>query len=85
MSDLISRACEAFDIQRDFARSEGHTETGLAERRLGVIKLGALKLWQQTQRQILKLAQDECVTEAAMATSSDCLQCRYAKPSTHWL
>jgi len=70
VSDLLSRACEAFDIDRDLAGSEGHTKTGLAERRLGVIKLGALKLWQQTQRQNLKLSQDECVMEAAMATNS---------------
>ena len=70
ISELISTACEAFDIQRDLAGSQGHTKTGLAERRLGLIKLGALKLYHQVQRQGLRLSQDECVVEAAMACNS---------------
>ena len=70
VSDMISRACEAFDINRDLGGSEGHTKTGLAERRLGIVKLGALKLWHQVQKQGLKLSQDECVIEACMVTNS---------------
>ena len=70
ISDLISRTCEAFDINRDLAGSEGHTKTGLAERRLGITKIGALKLWHQVQKQGLKLSQDECVVEACMVTNA---------------
>ena len=44
ISDLISRACAAFDIDHDLAICEGHTKTGLAERRLGICKIGALKI-----------------------------------------
>ena len=70
ISDLISRACETFEIDRDLQGSEGHTKTGLAERRLGIVKLGALKLWAQTQKQGLRISQDDCVSEACSATNS---------------
>ena len=80
VSEMISRACEAFDIDRDLAGSEGHTKTGLAERRLGIVKLGALELWHQVQKQGLKLSQDECVIEACMATNS-CLVYGAATPN----
>ena len=42
IGDFIGKACEAYDIERDLQGSEGHTRTGLAERRLGLIKLAAL-------------------------------------------
>ena len=43
MSDMMGRVCETFSVQRDLAGSGGHTRTGIAERRLGIVKLGALK------------------------------------------
>ena len=54
VSELLSRACDAYDMERDLAGSEGHTRTGVAERRLGVVKVGALKLYAQVQRQGLE-------------------------------
>ena len=35
ISDLIGRACEAYNIERDLTGPEGHTATGVCERRLG--------------------------------------------------
>ena len=49
ISDLLSRTCGAFSIARSLAGSGGHTKAGLAERRQGIVKLGALKLWHQGQ------------------------------------
>ena len=70
ISDLIGRACEAFGMTRELAGSEGHTRTGIAERKIGVVKLTALKLYAQTQRQGMKTSQDDCVYEAAMCCNS---------------
>jgi hypothetical protein len=70
ISDLLSRACEAYGIDRDLSGSEGHTRTGVAERKIGFVKLGALKQWHQTQKQDLRLPQDERVIGAARATNS---------------
>ena len=44
ISDLISIACEKFNIQRDLGGSYGHSASPVAERRLAIIKLSALKL-----------------------------------------
>ena len=70
ISDLISMACEAYDIQKDLMDSEVHTKTGMVEIRLGIFKLDVLKLYAQVQRQHLNITLDECVMEAGMATNS---------------
>ena len=44
ISDLVGKACEAFDIDRDLQGSEERARTGIAERKLGIIKLAALNL-----------------------------------------
>jgi hypothetical protein len=80
--DLISRACEAYGIDRDFSRSEGHTRTRVAAREIRLVKLGALKLLHQTQKQGLRLTQDEGVVEAAQATLSSCSQHCFAESGT---
>ena len=59
ISDLIGRAREAYNIERDLIGSEGHTATGVCERRLGLVKLAALKMYAQAQKQGLALSQDE--------------------------
>ena len=35
-------------MDRDLAGSEGHTRTGIVETRIGVVKIGDLKLYHQT-------------------------------------
>ena len=70
ISDMFGRVCEAFTIKRDLAGSDGHTRTGIAERRLGIVKLGALKLYAQAQKQGMRTTQDDCVYESAMSTNS---------------
>ena len=70
ISDLIGKACEAYDMDRDLQGSEGHTRTGMVERRLGIVKLAALKLYAQVQKQGLKKSQDDCIAEACMCSNS---------------
>ena len=43
---------------------QNQSRTGMAERRIGVVKLVALKLYAQAQRQGMRTSQDECVYEA---------------------
>lgn len=69
ISDLVGIACEKFDIQREFGGSYGHSSAPAAERRLSIIKLGALKLWSTVQRTGLNATQDMCVSESAMAAN----------------
>ena len=68
-SDLVSIACEKFNIERDLGGSQGHTSAPLAERRLSIIKLTALKLWSTCERTGLPSSQDQCVEEAAMVAN----------------
>ena len=70
ISDMLGRACEAFGMERELAGSETHTRTGMAERRIGVVKLASLKLYAQARRQGMKASQDECVYEATMCSNS---------------
>ena len=70
VSDLISTACEAYDIGRDLQGSEGHTRTGMVERRIGIVKLAALKLYAQVQKQGLRKTQDDCISEACLSSTS---------------
>ena len=69
ISDLIGIACEKFNIDRDLGGSYGHSAAQVAERRLAIIKLGALKLWETSRRTGLQVTQDQCVQETCMATN----------------
>ena len=70
ISDMYGRVGESFSMKRDLAGSDGHTRSGIAERRLGIVKLGALKLYAQVQKQDMRATQDECVYESTMCTNS---------------
>ena len=70
ISDMFSKCCEAYNINRDLAGSESHTKTGIAERRISLIKLTALKLWHHAQRRGLALEQDICVSESTLVSNS---------------
>ena len=73
-ADLVAVACEKFGIDREFGGSQGHTAAPVAERRLAIVKLGALKLWNTVKRTGLQATQDDCVEEISMATN---LMCSY--------
>ena len=50
---------------RELVGTDAHNY--LAESHIRIVKLTALKLWQDVQRQKLQSTQDDCVAEAAMA------------------
>ena len=69
VSDLCGTCCEKFDINLDLGGSQGHTTAPMAERRIQIIQLSALKLWSAAQKQGLPVTQEMCVSEAAMAAN----------------
>ena len=66
LSDLVGKACEKFGIEREFGGSGGHTGAPIAERRIQLVRIGALKLWDTVVRTGLTVTQDMCVEETAM-------------------
>ena len=48
VSELVGRACDAYEMDRDLAGTDGHMRTSIVETRIGVVKIGFLKLYHQT-------------------------------------
>ena len=59
-SDQVGIACEKFGIKLDLGGSYGHTAAPVAERRLALMKLCAVKLWASSQKTGLPITQDMC-------------------------
>eukprot|EP00973_Karenia_brevis_P054249 7537126-Karenia_brevis.AAC.1 len=57
-SDQVGMACEKSNIKLDLCGLQGHTAAPLAERRLAIIKLTALKLWHTANETRLNTTQD---------------------------
>ena len=68
-SEMVGVMCEKFNITRDLGGSQGHTGASLAERRLAIIKLGAMKTQRGAEAQGLVVRTQDIVTEVTMTTN----------------
>ena len=67
--DLTSRFCDRYNIERQFAGTDAHTTTAIAERGIAITKLCALKLKADCTKQGLDVEDHEIVYEATMAAN----------------
>ena len=54
ISEMTATACERYNIRRELAGSEGHTGASLAERHIDLIRLAALKVWEEVKQPACK-------------------------------
>jgi hypothetical protein len=68
-TDMAAIMCEKFNITRDLGGSEGHSAAPVAERRLALIKLAALKAARNAERRGIVLDPKVNVAECTMVTN----------------
>ena len=77
--------CERFNINRDFGGSEGHTATGIVERRIQILRITSLKLKDSLARVNLVFADEDIVVEATMSLNSMLLYGGATPRCSHWV
>ena len=66
VSEISGRFADRLNVTREFAGTDDHTGTGLAERHIMLTRLAGLKLWESCVTDGLEVTKQDCMFEAAM-------------------